>query len=178
MKYCLLIVSALLLMTSCDKEPETTKSKQDILRADTWTLDTGFVQKKWKMDDDAVPADIDIVESYPEPACREDDQLAFRDGYEGAHIPGEVTCSINETSEIEFRWGLTDNDTRMFIYDAREYFGADVNAKIVHFYDDKFVIEYSTYLDKHISFAGKESYWVRDTTIYTMTFKKYVPKQN
>lgn len=182
MKYCLLIVSALVIMASCTKVDPIT-SKQEILRGDLkgdtlkWTLDTGFVNKKWKMDGADVPADFDIVESYPEPSCREDDVLIFRELNEGVHLPGAVTCSINETPAIEFRWGLTDNDTKMFIYDAKEFFGMDINAEILELYEDKFTIRYSEYKDKHISFPDMPSYWVRDTTIYTITFKKFVPKK-
>lgn len=176
MKYCLLIASAFLLWSSCTKV-ESTTSKQDMLRAEKWVLDTGFVRKQWKMDGTTVPADIDVTETYNEPACKQDDQLIFREGSEGAHIPGEATCSINETTEIEFRWGLFENDTKMFIYDANEFFGADVNADIVEFYNDKFGIRYSVYEDKHITFPNQASYWVTDTTTYTLYFKKFVPKK-
>lgn len=173
MKYCLLILSALLVISSCTKTEEPV-TRQDILRAERWALDTGFVQKKWKMDGDGVPADINIKESYPEPGCRADDYLVFREGSEGAHVPGEVTCSINETAEIEFKWGVFDNDSKIYIYDAKEYFGTDVNARFVEFYDDKFAIEFSTYKDKNVTFPDRPSYWVTDTTIYTLYFKVYV----
>lgn len=176
MKYCLLIVASLLVISSCTKV-EPTESKQEKLRKEKWVLDTGFVRKIWKMDGMEVPADMDVTESYPEPECRADDILDFKDGNEGVHLPGDVTCSINETSEIEFRWGLLDNDKKMFIYDAKEFFGTDVNAEVVEFYDDKFGIRFSTYKDKHITFVGKESYFTTDTTTYTLYFKKYVPKK-
>ncbi|MBZ0097887.1 MAG: hypothetical protein K8F30_02325, partial [Taibaiella sp.] len=91
--------------------------------------------------------------------------------YEGAHLTGELPCSINETSEVQFTWGLTDNSTKMYIYDAHEYFRQDVNADILEFYNDRFTIRYYELKDKQISNGAGNNVWVQDTTIYTMTFK-------
>lgn len=174
MRYSLLILSAFLVISSCTKVEEPI-SKQDKLRAEKWILDVGFIRVIQKADGGAVPYSIDRKTKMDIPECRQDDVLVFRDGYEGAHVPGEKTCSINETSDMEFRWGLTDNDTKMFINDAKEYFTVDVDAEIIEFYDDKFAIKYSSYLDKAVTNGDDATVWLRDTTIYTMYFKKYVP---
>lgn len=170
MRYCLLILSALLVVSSCTKVEET-KSKQEILRESKWRLDAGFIHSKWKADA-TIPSDIDNIAPIVIADCANDDLLVFREGSDGAHIPGEKTCSINETAEIQFRWGLTDNDTRMFIYDAKEFFKVDVNAELIEFYDDKFAIKFYEFKDKEVSTGTNPGVWVRDTTIYTMYFKK------
>jgi|GEM_PF-1683196 len=175
MRYCVLILSAFLVLSSCTKVEELV-SKQEQLRAEKWSLDAQYVHKKWKKDGASVPATIDEETKVDIAECAKDDLLVFREGYEGAHIPGENTCSINETAEIGFRWGLTDNDTRMFIYDANEFFKVDVNAEIIEFYADKFAIRFSEYQDKAVAQDGKPTTWLRDTTTYTMYFKKFVPK--
>jgi len=170
MRYCLLILSALLVVSSCTKVEET-KSKQEILRESKWRLDAGFMHKKWKADG-TIPSDIDNKEAILIAECAKDDLLVFRESNDGAHVPGENTCSINETAEIQFRWGLTDNDSRMFIYDAKEFFKIDVNAELIEFYDDKFAIKFYEFKDKSVLMGDNPAVWLRDTTIYTMYFKK------
>ncbi len=169
-----MILSAFMMLASCTKVEEPV-SKQEQLRAEKWMLDAKFVRMKWKKDGAAVPETIDVEEKAAIADCALDDVLTFRDGYEGAHIPGDWTCSINETAEIGFRWGLTDNDSKMFIYDAKEFFKVDVNADIIEFYQDKFAIRFSEYKDKVVVQDGT-TVFLTDTTIYTMYFKKFVPK--
>lgn len=169
MKYSLLALSVLLVM-SCTKKGEETKSRQEILRESKWSLDTGSRHDIWKKDGVAVPVDVNQVTPIVKAECAYDDRLIFREGYEGAHIPGEWTCSINETAEIDFRWGLTDNDSKIYIYDANEFFRQDVNAEILEFYNDKFTIRYYQLKDKLVDDGAGTKTWLRDTTIYTMTF--------
>ncbi len=170
MRYSLLVLSVLLVV-SCTKKGEETKSRQEILRESKWALDTGSRHAIWKKDGFAVPIDVDQVTPIVKAECALDDRLIFRDGYDGAHIPGEWTCSINETAELEFKWGLTDNNTKMYIYDAKEFFKQDVNAEILEFYNDRFTIRYYDLEDKQVDNGMGGYNWVRDTTIYTMTFK-------
>lgn len=170
MRYSLLILSVLLVV-SCTKKGEETKSRQEILRESKWNFDTGSRHMIWIKDGTAVPVDVNQVVPIGRTACNADDFLEFREGYLGAHLTGEVPCSINETSEIQFTWGLTDNSTKMYIYDAHEYFRQDVNADILEFYNDRFTIRYYELKDKLISNGAGNNVWVQDTTIYTMTFK-------
>ncbi|MCB0695896.1 MAG: hypothetical protein KDC07_00945 [Chitinophagaceae bacterium] len=160
-------------MSSCTKVEEQV-SKQEMLRAEKWRLDDQYIHKKWKKDGATVPVTIDAETRVPIAACDTDDLLVFREGNEGAHLPGATTCSINETAEIPFRWGLTDNDTKMYIYDDKELFKVDVNAELIEFYSDKFAIRFEEYKDKAVTEGGVTA-WLRDTTIYTIYFKKYVP---
>lgn len=195
MRYCILIFSALLLVTSCTKV-ENEKSRQEILRDGSWRLDAASIEYKlhsfgpmllevnrkvnlfddinkivyWRSPDlqDSLFFDHKRID----PECRADDQLKFRENHDGAHIPGEVTCSINETAELEFRWGLIGDETQMYIYDAKEFFRTDVNADIIEFYNDKFGIVYSEYIDKRVSDGTNPAYFVTDTLTYTMYFRK------
>jgi hypothetical protein len=59
----------------------------------------------------------------------------------------------------------------MYIYDAKEFFKQDVNADILEFYNDRFTIRYYDFEDKQVDNGMGGYNWVRDTTIYTMTFK-------
>lgn len=172
MRYCLLILSALLVISSCTKVEET-KSNLDILRENKWKLTAGTINVRKQAN--AASAAISNTQPIEIKECMQDDQLVFREGYEGAHITGELTCSINETAEIEFRWGLLENETKMFIYDANEFFGTDidVNADIIEFYDDKFGIKFNKYTDVQAPLVTDgPAVWYTDTTTYTMYFKK------
>ena len=191
MRYSLLVLSLVFAFASCQKG-EQAKTKQEILQESKWKLKTA--QAEYRMHN-AGPAfntsvhvtvdlfTVDTVFYYDINGqqqyflqkrinldCADDDLFEFKEANKGAHIPGEKTCSINETAEVGFTWGITDAGTRMFIYDAKEFFRDDVNAEIVDFYDDKFSIKYNTYEDKKISVNGNPGVFVRDTTTYHMEF--------
>jgi hypothetical protein len=169
MRYSLLVLSVLMVV-SCTKKGEETKSRQEILRESRWSLDTGTRHDIWKKDGVTVLVDVNQQTPITKPECALDDRLVFREGYDGAHIPGDWTCSINETAEMQFKWGLIDNDSRIYIYDANEFFRQDVNADILEFYNDKFTIRYYELKDKLVDDGMGTKTWVRDSTIYTMTF--------
>lgn len=170
MRYCVLILSALLVVSSCTKVEET-PSRLDTLRESKWRLDAGTVHTIQHANASA-PA-VNKTEAFVINECAKDDLFVFREGHDGAHIPGELTCSINETAEIQFRWGLQENDTKMFIYDAKEFFGTDVNAEILEFYNDKFGIKFNKYTDVQAPLVTDgPAVWYTDTTTYTMYFKK------
>lgn len=200
MRYSLLLLLSFVLVIASCKKLEVPKSKQEMLRDANWKVANATLEYKlhnygpkyydlnYKFD---LFADIDTVvywRYYPnppetpdslyfvhkriDPLCTSDDLFAFRDGNLGAYIPGEMLCSINETSELEFDWGITDNDTKMYIYDAKEFFRVDVNADLLEFYEDKFIIRYYDYKDRQIDLPGKQPEWTRDTLVYTMEFRK------
>lgn len=170
MKYSLLILSVLLIVASC-QELDVPPSKEDMLRATNWQLDTAYKREILKRDDDQNIANVDRVVPIPKEECAKDDVLKFRENDLGAHLTGENRCSINETAELQFRWGISADGSQMYIYDAKEYFGTDVNADILEFYEEEFTIRFSEYMDKAVSLDGQPTRWVRDTTIYTMQFK-------
>lgn len=177
MRYSLLILSALLLMVSCTKT-EQTKSREQILRDGKWQLQSGKVEyKKYRLivNGRLFSNWIDSMVDIQIPECAADDYIIFRDGHEGAHISGDKTCNINETAEMDFTWGVSADDKQMYIYDGKSFFGSDVNANIIEFYDDKFGIRYMTITDNITvtdTAAGAPEQFVKDTTITTMYFKK------
>lgn len=174
MRYSLLILSVLLITASCTKV-EVPDSKQEILKASRWQARNMIVTSKVKADgttttENQVTTTTTSFDQMPE--CRKDDVFVFRDNNLGAHVTGELTCTINETSEIQFTWGIFEDDTKMYIYDAKEFFGQDVNADLLEFYDDKFTIRFYEYNDKRATFPDVPTYWVRDTTETIIEFQR------
>lgn len=165
-----LLILSVLLVVSCTKKGEDAKSRQEILRESKWQFDTGSRHMIWIQDGLSVPVNVDQVVPIGRTVCNIDDRLEFREGYKGAHLTGELICSVNETAEIEFTWGITDNDRKMYIYDAHEFFAMDVNAEFVEFYNNRFTIRYYDVTDKQIDNGNGTKTWVQDSTIYTMTF--------
>ncbi len=193
MRYSLLVLSLAIVVASCQKG-EQAKSKQEILQESKWKLNTAEVEYRLHNMGDMFNVDVyakanlfdvDTV-FYTDPTsanplkyflekkidleCADDDLFAFRELNQGAHIPGEKTCSINETAEVGFTWGITDGGTKMYIYDAKEFFRDDVNAELVEFYEDKFRIKYNIYDDSKINANGNPGFWSRDTTTIHMEF--------
>ncbi len=159
MRYFFLIVITLFVFSACDKV-EVPASKQESLRAGRWKLDTTFT-KKYN------PAEAMYkYEGVTKQECQVDDYLLFRENFDGVHIPGENRCDASETAEMPFRWGLTDNDTKMYIYDGKSFFSQDINADVVEMTDGEFTITYNQYTtvtnDPRV-----------DTVMYTMIFKKF-----
>lgn len=175
MKYSLLILSAILLVSSCTEiEENQTITREAKLRDGFWKMESGMTRNRFHNEDDGQM--LTDEKNIEKPECREDDYFVFRELYEGAHIPGEMTCSINETAELQFTWGLTNNDSGIFIYDADEFFGADVNAEFIEFYDDKFGIRFVQYTDKLLVIDGNPGTFVQDTLTTTMYFIKTEPE--
>lgn len=166
MKYCLLFLSAIFIIASC-KKTEVPASKQDVLRGSggtTWRMDTATITYR-------LPAGNDTTTSawgnQQRPTCKFDDFLIFRDGNIGALNTGDLKCPNGETQEIATKWGITDNDTKMYIYDAGDmFFGADVNAELADFSDSKFILKFPLY---NVTFNNQ---FIVDTVHYTVTMKK------
>lgn len=187
MRYCLLILSAFALMSSCTKM-EDTKSRGDILRESKWQVESGSHRFKWVISNPVGtdPNDIKVVitqkdstANYNIPECAQDDFLIFKEATLGTHTTGENICNINETADMEFRWGFTNGEKGMYIYDANEIFESDVNAEIIEFYDDKFAIRYLTVTSSlllteydPVSEQLITPVYVNDTVISTFYFKK------
>lgn len=193
MKYALLILPVLFIAVGCTNL-DVPPAKVDILRNSEWKLKEAFIDYNlnaygpdardldysfnlledngivvyWRNSDnsDSMFFTVDRID----PACADDDIFVFRAGNEGAVKTGDNRCTINETAEILFNWGITNGGDGMYIYDAKEIFREDVNAEILEFYDNEFTIRYPTYEDRLVSHNGKPATWVRDTITYTMQF--------
>jgi hypothetical protein len=101
------------------------------------------------------------------PWCKLDDRLEFRDGNKGALLTGAEKCPNGEVTEIDIQWGLDDNYTRMYIYNAGELFlGNDnIDAEIKEFADNKLVLRY-------MEIDNTSNIPRQDTVFYTVTLNK------
>ncbi|MEZ5016758.1 MAG: hypothetical protein R2800_06885 [Flavipsychrobacter sp.] len=158
MRYIFLLVATVLVVSSCDKV-EVPASKQEMLRNGQWMLTSGSTKvynaATKKYDTTAIVID----------ECKKDDRLVFRENYDGVHTPGENRCNASETAEMPFRWGLLDDDRKMYIYDGKSFFNLDVNAEVKEFTEGSFTITYNQY-------TTVDNVPRTDTVMYTMTFKK------
>lgn len=159
MRYSLLVIITLLFFTACDKV-EVPASNQEMLRNGKWRLKLSYVEYYVQAD---MAYKLDTVFKQK---CQEDDYIIFRENFDGAHIPGEEICDASETVEMPFRWGLTDNDTKMFIYDGASFFGTDVNADFMDFSGSEFTLKFDTY-------TTIDSIPRTDTIMHTMVFSKF-----
>jgi len=167
MKYCLLILSALLVIASC-KKVEVPKSRAEILREGSkWALadDVWKSYRKFNVDTFLTTDTIKLKENIVE--CKQDDYLVFRDGNDGGLNTGDKKCPQGEAQEENIRWGFTNNETRMYIYQAGEmFFGYDdVEGEVTNFSDNKFTIKYMVV--NNLTEIPK-----KDTVYYTVSLKR------
>ena len=164
MKYCLLFLSAVILLASCEKT-KSPVTKQDKLRDGKWWVDTTVMAYyKPYSDTDSVYG----IGKSSLPDCKLDDRIIFRESTNGAHVTEKEKCGA-ELEEYGFTWGILENDTKMYFYGASSFLAEDdINAELKEFADDKFVIVY--YRFKYRQDPGEAL--MRDTTKYTVTFIK------
>ena len=159
MKYCLLFLSCLIILSACEKEKQE-KSKEDTLREGRWRLSSW--SKKYREASGAEKTD-NAMESIPE--CKKDDYLTFKTSYQGELNTAEKKCPQGEANEISFNWGLSNGNQNMYIYNALEMFGVDVNAEVLNFGTNSFTIRYMD--------IQQSSALTLDTFTYTATFSKF-----
>lgn len=195
MKYCFLILSALCIITSCEKV-EVPKSNEEILREGKWKMEldpnTGIRKSKPSFVPNLVntkPVDTLYTQvardefGNPVPNkllndttfnvhvfqdCQVDDYLVFREGITGAVNTGALKCPQGEVAEVDTRWGFLNNYSQMYIYDAGAIFmgNDDVLADVKEITAEKFTIRYRV-IDNLTDIPKK------DTSYYTVTFKKF-----
>lgn len=170
MRYSLLILSILFIVVSC-KKVEVPKSKQDILRASSWRLDTANVTYwveptggETKGHDTTVCAWGAVREG-----CKMDDYIVFRENNDAGLKKGEVKCGNGETEEETLMWGITDGDSKIYIYNAGDmFFDEDaVNATINELTGDKLTFTYQTKVPFAQPVVG----------VITKTYKVYLKKK-
>jgi hypothetical protein len=168
MKYSLLILSVVLVIAACSKV-DVPKSHAEILRDGTrWGLADNIQKsyRKFKTDKglttDTVRIDPDI------PECKRDDYLVFREGNDGGLNTGDKKCPQGEAQEENIRWGFTNNDSRMYIYQAGNMFLGydDVEGEVTNFSDNKFTIKYMVV-------TNLTDIPRKDTVYYTVSLKKF-----
>lgn len=147
MRYCLFVLSFLAVVASC-KKVETPMSVQEKMRANDWKIDTAYVTYLSLKGSDSESKGIwpeqfiDGKYVWPRPDCLTDDYFKFEANNDGTHVTGPSKCNVSETDNIKFTWGVTDADTKMYIYGAYAYFGQDVTGRLKDFEDEKFTFEY------------------------------------
>lgn len=165
MKYYILLLSALLIIIASCKKVEEPKYKEDSLRQGKWRV--AHVVKKTRLTDNTFY--IDTLKRTPSDAeCKADDYIEFKTANNGVLKTGEKKCQA-EIDEIPIRWGITDNDTKVYVYQAAEMFfgNNDVSGNLKDFSDNQFIIDYmtTTYLN---GTGGKI-----DTVWYVALVKKF-----
>jgi hypothetical protein len=164
MKYCILILSAFLVFSSCEKV-ETPASKTEMLRDKKWRLRD--IVKFTRLTDTTFKTDTTRLE-FVEP-CKKDDYLVFRLNGTGALNTGSEKCPNGEAQESAIKWGITDNETKMYLYDAGEMLLGinDINADISSFSEDRFTIKYMQIIQETKPTPK------RDTFRYVTTFDRF-----
>jgi hypothetical protein len=125
MKYCLLTLSLLFVLASCNKPGNSTPDRENMLR-----------QGKWKMTDMAhtyllfkpgvPPVDTVVHDTLKE--CDRDDYLVFGPGFNGTINSGATKCIPNaEPDQINFRWQPNNNDTGITLFGANAFGAADTS---------------------------------------------------
>lgn len=170
MRYSLLILSVIFVLASC-KKVEVPKSKQDILRASSWRLDTATVTfwveptgGETKGHDTTICAWGNTRED-----CKKDDYIVFRENGDAGLKKGELKCGSGETEEETLLWGITENDTKIYIYNAGDMFFGEgaVNATLNESTGDKFTFTYKT----QVAFAQPV------VGVVTKTYKVFMKKK-
>lgn len=163
MKYCILFLSAVIFMVVSCKKVETPKFHEDTLEAGKWKV--AHVVKKTKLADTVMYLDT-LTRTTADSLCKSDDYLEFKMNNSGVLKTGAIKCQA-EIDEVPFRWGITENDKKIYIYQAGEMFygNNDVSGDLKNFSDNQFVIDYYTISNV----AGGKI----DTIWYTALVKKF-----
>jgi hypothetical protein len=142
MKYCLLFVAALFVLGSCEKV-DVPVSKAQMLRDNRWKVsDMKLTYLTSTGGDSLSESTIKLPPDFKLPDCILDDYLQFRENHDGSHIPGPDKCKTGESDDIYFEWGLTENDTKIYLYGMESLFGRDIDGDVVEITDSKFTFSY------------------------------------
>jgi hypothetical protein len=140
MKYCLLSLSLLILLVSCQKTSDTTSTREDDLRNGKWKLVKMSVVYKVNY---PVPHDSTLPVTIT--SCKEDDFLTFGPGFNGGINSGSSKCSPADPDITPFSWEPVNNDNGLNIYGAATMFGSNtINATLKNFTPGSFTLSYYT----------------------------------
>lgn len=160
MKYCLLLMAAILAFTSCEKL-EVPESREDMLRQGKWRLTAASVRYK-----DPITGGDSTQNGLPLEGCDVDNFIVFRENFLGAVNYGANKCAQQAADEVPFNWQLTDNGNKINIYNAEAAFGtSDVNGTFNSFSSSTFTMQYMLFVQVNVQ--------KRDTFTYTTTFTKF-----
>lgn len=131
MRYLILALSvASLLFTACNKEPDVTPSKENMLRDKRWKLSSSSTMTVKKPDGkDTILKYRDYIDT-----CYLDDYLSFDSLYFGWLHTGDQHCDVAEPSQRMFKWRLWSNDNNVDLYGGFNWiFAATCSIEPYHF---------------------------------------------
>lgn len=169
MRYCLLLLSAVLVFIASCKKVEVPDSKEDILRASKWQMQE--IKKRSRIDDTSFFVESVKMEHSVE--CKKDDYLEFGINNAGFFKSNEKKC-MSQVDETAIRWGFSDNYTKMYIYEAGQMFEGinDINADVLEFSNDAFTIHYLSVKDIFDTSIPDRTIR-KDTIWYTTIVKRF-----
>ncbi|MBL7690074.1 MAG: hypothetical protein JNM41_00655 [Flavipsychrobacter sp.] len=106
MRYLLLALSLVTLVTSCNKDPEVPPSKANQLRAKKWTITGGTLTVKLPNGKDTSLSYLNFVDT-----CYLDDYIKFDSNYAGSVFTGDRKCNVADPASRSFTWRLLPNET-------------------------------------------------------------------
>jgi len=163
MKYILLSLSLLLMMTSCQKTSDPSPTREDNLRDGRWEISKIAVVYKTTYPTVAESTTYDTLSS-----CHQDDFLTFGPGFNGGINSGSSKCSPADPDIIPFTWETTNNSSGLNIYGGAAIFGTNtVNAILKNFTPRSFTLSYYTTMSNHLN-ASKT-----DTITYSFYFTNF-----
>lgn len=112
MRYLYLALSSLLLLAACNKTPTAQNTKENMLRAGKWKLTGGTLTFRLPSGKDTTVQYLNYV-----PDCYKDDYVVFDSLYFGKRYLG-TTCTAADPAYYEFSWRLTDNGTKIDLYNG------------------------------------------------------------
>jgi len=111
MRYLLLALSLVTLVTSCNKDPEVPPSKSNELRAKKWTITGGTLTVKQPNGKDTSLSYLNFVDT-----CYWDDYIRFDSNYVGTIYTGDKKCSVADPATRSFTWRLLPNETYIDLF--------------------------------------------------------------
>jgi hypothetical protein len=113
MKYFFLALSMLVLIASCNKDPQPTTSKENLLRAKKWKIKDGTMTVKQPNGKDTVLSYTSFIDS-----CYMDDYIKFDSNHFGSLFTGTVHCSPADPASRSFTWNLMPNETYIDLFNG------------------------------------------------------------
>ena len=137
----LLALSFTILAVSCAKDPENTPAEENKLLGGSWKRTAHLLTFRQ-------PNGTDTTQDTfaHSTICVRDNTLEFDSLLTGTQNLGGNKCSGGEADETRFSWSLTDNSTKLGLYNVFETFGrTNINATLKEFTASKMVLLYKTY---------------------------------
>jgi len=125
-----IVLLTLASFTACKKETvNVQKSNTELL-----------TQKAWKYEIHGLDENNDGVIEQSETdmlPCESDDVFSFNTNGTGVYSSGELKCSVNDPSTVDFNWVFTNNETELTVFSFPEkVYNLDENV-LETYYEDQ-----------------------------------------